>query len=81
MTIEEAEAEWSNTAGATYGTLETDALNMFRVGLAKAKNRTAEQERKLHAINLIIEAREKGHAVQVAPEPEPVGTPDQQTLV
>lgn len=81
MTVEEAEAEWSNTAGATYGTLETDALNMFRVGLAKAKNRTAEQERKLHAINLIIEAREKGHAVQVAPEPETVGTPDQGKLV
>ena len=74
MTIEEAEAEWSQTIGAPYGTLPDDVLDRFRVGLENAKSLTDEQSRKLAAINIILDARAMGRPVQLPEQ----GTPGQQ---
>jgi hypothetical protein len=81
MTIEEAEALWSETSGCTIGCLTNEELVYRLNSLLAVKKATSYQVEKITAIRLILEAREKGRPVQVAPEPETVGTPDQQTLV
>lgn len=81
MTIEEAEALWSETSGCTIGCLTNEELVYRLNSLLPVKKPTASQAEKIAAIRLILEAREKGRPVQVAPEPETVGTPDQGKLV
>jgi hypothetical protein len=76
MTIEQAEAEWSKSAGAPYGTLETAVLANYFHGLSKAKGPlTEEQQRKKYAIELIMTARSEGRPVVQVEKPAPA-TPE-----
>ena len=65
MTIEAAESEWSSSADAAYGTLPTETLAHFHMGLSKSKKAlTEEQQRKMDAIGVIMAARTAGRPIQ-----------------
>lgn len=62
MTIEEAEAMWSESMNSPYGPIETAQL-VFMLN-AMLKKPTSENEQKRTAIQLIIKARQNGRPVQ-----------------
>lgn len=66
MSIEQAEAEVSTTTGETYGSIETETLSYRLNQMLKAKAPTAEQQRKIDAARIILEARKVGRPVQTA---------------
>lgn len=66
MSIEQAEAEVSTTTGETYGSIETETLSYRLNQMLKAKSPTAEQQRKIEAARIILEARKAGRPVQSA---------------
>lgn len=76
-TIDEAEAEYSETRKCAYGELTNEELSNMAKALAKVKTRGENQERKLKCAQMILDARSKGRPMVAKPavEPEPEETP------
>jgi hypothetical protein len=83
MTIEFAEAEYSETRKCSYGQLTNEELSNMANALTKVAKRGENQERKLQASKMILAARQKGRSIiaMTAAEFEPEEPPEQGELI
>jgi hypothetical protein len=83
MTIDFAEAEYSETRKCTYGQLTNEELSNMANALGKVAKRGENQERKLQAAKMILAARQNGRSIvtMTAAEFEPEEPPEQGELI